>query len=90
MTRSSPSGSGIRRLLETLLPGLIGQAGLQQQPMTLALVDLDHFKRVNDRFGHAVGDQVLVRLAQMLRDNMRAHDHLVRMAVAPTGRLARK
>ena len=73
------TGLGNRRLLETLLPSLIGQAGLQQQPMTLAMLDLDHFKGVNDRFGHAVGDQVLVRLAQMLRDNVRAHDHLVRM-----------
>lgn len=73
------TGLGNRRLLETRLPPLIDQAGLLQQPMTLVMLDLDHFKAVNDRFGHAVGDQVLVRLAQMLRDNMRAHDHLVRM-----------
>ena len=47
-------------------------------PMTLVMVDLDHFKSVNDRFGHAAGDQVLVRVAETLRMATREHDMVAR------------
>ena len=48
------------------------------RPLALAQLDLDHFKAVNDRHGHAVGDKVLVAVAQLLRENMRTDDVLVR------------
>ncbi len=44
----------------------------------LVLVDIDHFKRINDSFGHAAGDQVLVRVAQALRQGLRQGDVLAR------------
>jgi diguanylate cyclase (GGDEF)-like protein len=42
------------------------------------LVDIDHFKDVNDRFGHAAGDRLLTRFAELLREVFRDADHLVR------------
>jgi diguanylate cyclase (GGDEF)-like protein len=43
-------------------------------PMSLLMIDLDHFKRVNDRHGHAAGDQVLHAVGQLLRDSCRTYD----------------
>lgn len=48
-------------------------------PMTLAYMDLDNFKEVNDRFGHAEGDAVLVALARTLRENIRQSDSVARL-----------
>jgi len=47
-------------------------------PMALALIDIDLFKTVNDRHGHAVGDEVLRGFAGVAREHLRAHDRLAR------------
>ena len=49
------------------------------QPGTLMFADLDYFKPVNDRLGHEIGDQVLLRTANMLRDTLRPSDLVARL-----------
>ena len=69
--RDPLTGLGNRRHLHRRCAELIPQLMREGQPLSLALLDIDHFKHVNDRHGHAVGDRVLVALAQILRQHAR-------------------
>jgi len=76
--RDPLTGLGNRRLMEQRLPELVAEAQARGAPLTLALVDLDHFSAINAQHGTAVGDRVLQALAGMLQDNTRGSDLLLR------------
>jgi diguanylate cyclase (GGDEF)-like protein len=68
-----------RSTFEGWLPQEVARARLGGRPLALLLVDVDHFKRVNDQRGHAAGDQVLRILARRLREAVRGEDLLARI-----------
>ncbi|MGV8841886.1 MAG: diguanylate cyclase [Pseudomonas sp.] len=51
----------------------------EQRPFAVVSLDIDHFKQVNDTYGHDVGDVVIQRLAELMRNGSRAHDVLCRV-----------
>ena len=67
-----------RRALQQRLQVLLDDAATSGQPLSLVFLDLDHFKRINDRFGHSVGDQCLCELVGRARLAMREADVLAR------------
>jgi len=67
-----------RRYLDSVMPGLIGAAERRTAPLALALVDLDHFKLVNDRHGHPAGDVVLREIGRVLPMSLRPSDVVCR------------
>jgi diguanylate cyclase (GGDEF)-like protein len=68
-----------RRHAEFALPLLIEGARVAGQVISVAALDVDHFKKINDTHGHAVGDAVLQQLAQLLRHRLRSADLLARI-----------
>ncbi|NTW40970.1 MAG: diguanylate cyclase [Cellulomonadaceae bacterium] len=76
--RDGLTGLHNRRHLDRVLEPMVEHARDAQRPLTAVMVDIDHFKAVNDRYGHAVGDEVLVRVASELSALVRADDVLVR------------
>lgn len=66
----SLTGLANRRDADHVLDGALGGG----QPLLVVLIDIDHFKRINDTYGHAAGDRVLVEVAQAIRSCTRAGD----------------
>ena len=72
------TGAWNRRRFEEAAVAEMALASRRRSPVSLAILDLDHFKRVNDSHGHAVGDTVLAGCAATMRQELRISDALVR------------
>lgn len=67
-----------RHYWETRVGDLLAQVRRHPQPLSLILLDVDHFKTINDTYGHSVGDQVLQQIARQLQANLRETELLGR------------
>ena len=76
--RDDLTGLYNRREMNRLLEEEFERHQRHRSPLSVIMADVDHFKRVNDRFGHVVGDQVLRWLAQIIRLHVRTLDRPVR------------
>lgn len=68
------TGLANRRKLEAAVEDLMAEG----VPFSLVMADIDHFKRLNDRYGHEIGDRALQLFASVLQDNVRGHDIVAR------------
>jgi len=77
-TRDALTGLFNRRYIQDTLPRELARAAREHSPVSMVMLDLDHFKRLNDAFGHQAGDLLLQRLAQVLIENTRRGDIVAR------------
>jgi two-component system cell cycle response regulator len=73
------TGLNNRRYLETHLASLLDNAAHKGRALTLMILDIDHFKSVNDTFGHDAGDEVLKNFARRMRRVVRSADLICRL-----------
>ena len=67
-----------RRFLDAALPREFARAERDGKPLAIIMTDIDHFKKVNDRYGHAAGDEALITLANVLKKSARESDLICR------------
>ncbi len=77
--RDPLTGASNRRGMEGELAAYMAASRRNRTPLALLAFDIDHFKRINDEFGHETGDQVLVQLAEIVRANTRGEDRFSRL-----------
>ena len=72
------TGIGNRRFMVQRLQTAILEFQQQRTPFGILFMDIDHFKKVNDTYSHEIGDQVLVMIANTIRNNLRSEDAVAR------------
>ncbi len=72
------TGALTRERFETLGQVILGRNAAARRPVSLAILDVDHFKSINDRYGHVTGDEVLRRVVACLRTEIRTEDLIFR------------
>ena len=77
--RDPLTGVGNRRYFHARAEQALLQLRHRQQPVSVLMLDLDHFKQVNDQYGHAAGDQVLIAFCKVLTASLRKDDILARI-----------
>jgi diguanylate cyclase (GGDEF)-like protein len=87
--RDSLSGFLTAGTLLDEMDSLLAYARREGERISFLLLDVDHFRRVNEQLGHQTGDQVLAHLARVIRDRVRASDLVVRMGGEEFGVLFR-
>lgn len=76
--RDGLTGAFNRAYLDHYLPEAFADAGARSDPLSIAFIDLDHFKQINDRYGHQFGDTVLKGTCAYLMGDLRKQDVLAR------------
>jgi len=76
--RDGLTGAFNKRFLLARMEEEFAHATRHSRPLALLVMDLDHFKKINDTFGHTAGDQVLISTAQLIQANLRSEDIFAR------------
>lgn len=77
--RDALTGLYNRRFIESRFASALVRAEQEQQPLSVLMLDIDHFKRLNDQYGHATGDEALRALAALLQQLFRGSDWACRL-----------
>ncbi|QGX41017.1 tetratricopeptide repeat-containing diguanylate cyclase [Permianibacter aggregans] len=73
------TGAANRRHLFELAPIILNRTAAKSQPVSVLLFDIDHFKRINDKYGHDVGDEAIRFVVRTARSISRSHDLIARL-----------
>lgn len=74
-THDALTGLYNRRQMSNILHNEISHAMNEERPLCVAMIDLDHFKRFNDIYGHDAGDHILQEVSKLLKDNLNQNEH---------------